>query len=325
MTSTTISNNRIKSIDSFRGVIVCLMVIVNFIRGIEWIPALLKHAPSGKVTFVDLIAPAFIFIIGLTYPLSFSRRKMKFGQRAAIDHFIKRGLSLIGIEVVFYLYVQLFFDYTEPVVWNTLSIIGFLTLVSIPFINLRSWIKLLIGLGLIIFHQFIPLAKYGAKISEVGGGAYSLAGWASLIFMSLFMSDLFFKDKEKPQKKVYLISGIIFTIIGIISGKQILYIRDGISLSLCFLSIGVISLFFYIFHLLSSKIENFFNIFIPWGKNPLSIFILSLLFLPFNIIYQDSYIFTEPNWFLALYFVGYMAFLLGMIYIFEKKNIILKA
>ena len=98
-----IIDERLKSIDSFRGMIIIAMVIVNFLKVLSWIPSFLKHASPGGVTFVDIIAPAFIFIVGLTYPLSYNKRKKEYGKKNAVNHAVQRSLSLIGIEVLFYL------------------------------------------------------------------------------------------------------------------------------------------------------------------------------------------------------------------------------
>jgi predicted acyltransferase len=40
-----------------------IMVIVNYISGINIVPAFLKHAPEIGLTVTDLVAPAFIFAI----------------------------------------------------------------------------------------------------------------------------------------------------------------------------------------------------------------------------------------------------------------------
>jgi predicted acyltransferase len=68
------STKRIPSIDQFRGFAILTMVLANYMGGVSLIPAWLKHAPDIGLTVIDLIAPFFIFAIGLTYELSFHRR-----------------------------------------------------------------------------------------------------------------------------------------------------------------------------------------------------------------------------------------------------------
>ena len=65
---------RIASIDQFRGFAISAMVLANYLAGVHCVPVWLKHAPDVGLTVADLIAPFFIFAIGLTYGLSARRR-----------------------------------------------------------------------------------------------------------------------------------------------------------------------------------------------------------------------------------------------------------
>lgn len=66
--------NRIASIDQFRGFAILTMVLVNYLGGVQLSPVWLQHAPDIGLTFPDLVAPLFIFAIGLTFGMSFHRR-----------------------------------------------------------------------------------------------------------------------------------------------------------------------------------------------------------------------------------------------------------
>ena len=63
--------NRIEAIDQYRGIAIILMVIANYLFDVTTIPGWLKHAPDIGLTVIDLIAPFFIFAIGLTYGASY--------------------------------------------------------------------------------------------------------------------------------------------------------------------------------------------------------------------------------------------------------------
>ena len=49
----------------FRGLAIVLMILANFLAGAAVVPGWLKHAPDAGLTVIDLIAPFFIFAIGL--------------------------------------------------------------------------------------------------------------------------------------------------------------------------------------------------------------------------------------------------------------------
>jgi heparan-alpha-glucosaminide N-acetyltransferase len=67
---------RLLSLDAFRGLVIAGMIFVNFIGEMPDIPAWLKHAPSTEdtITVPDLVFPAFLFITGVSIPLSLEKR-----------------------------------------------------------------------------------------------------------------------------------------------------------------------------------------------------------------------------------------------------------
>jgi len=98
-------NKRIASIDVFRGLTILAMVFVNDLASVTDIPIWMKHAAEGtdSMTFVDLVFPAFLFIVGMSVPFAFSRR-MERGEthRQLWIHLLVRagGLVLLGVLMV---------------------------------------------------------------------------------------------------------------------------------------------------------------------------------------------------------------------------------
>ncbi|MBE3065438.1 MAG: DUF1624 domain-containing protein [Spirochaetes bacterium] len=70
---------RSEAVDKYRGLAIILMVIANHLADIASVPAGLKHAPDVGLTPIDLIAPFFIFAIGLTYGPSYRGRLSRDG------------------------------------------------------------------------------------------------------------------------------------------------------------------------------------------------------------------------------------------------------
>ena len=92
----TPASQRIEAIDQFRGFAIILMVIFNSAMSVQTLPAWFKHSEDIGLTFPDIGTPSFVFAIGLTYGLSFQRRRDRQGLPATIGHFIRRYLSFIG-------------------------------------------------------------------------------------------------------------------------------------------------------------------------------------------------------------------------------------
>lgn len=102
---------RITSIDAMRGFVMFLMIVVNDLVGISHtiIPWWMKHYAEMQpppvvrngMTFVDLIFPAFLFIVGMSIPFALGKRLQK-GEpwHHLLMHVILRTLSLLLLEVL---------------------------------------------------------------------------------------------------------------------------------------------------------------------------------------------------------------------------------
>lgn len=96
---------RIESIDVIRGLTILVMIFVNDIAGVPGTPAWMRHMPgnSNGMTFVDLVFPAFLFIVGMSVPFSIGRRIEKDNNLwPTWKHIIVRvfGLLILGFYMV---------------------------------------------------------------------------------------------------------------------------------------------------------------------------------------------------------------------------------
>lgn len=111
------------SIDRFRGIITFLMIFFQMIGHFNNLGVLTHfcvHAPNflidlpgniqkaidgiyilPNMTVADIIAPAFMFAIGLTFIPAYNRRKEKHGKKKAVTNLIGKYLMLVGIGVLF--------------------------------------------------------------------------------------------------------------------------------------------------------------------------------------------------------------------------------
>ena len=100
-----LSNQRILSIDAFRGITILVMIFVNELAGIRDIPQWLKHMPADAdaMTFVDAVFPAFLFIVGMSIPFAINSRLAKgdsFWQLQQHILFRTLGLLVLGFFMV---------------------------------------------------------------------------------------------------------------------------------------------------------------------------------------------------------------------------------
>ncbi|SFS21082.1 Predicted acyltransferase [Granulicella pectinivorans] len=94
---------RIASIDIFRGLTMMVMIFVNELAEVKGLPAWTYHMP-GKVnamTYVDMVFPIFLFIMGLSLPLAVQQRLKKNASAPALWlHIVLRSAALILIGLV---------------------------------------------------------------------------------------------------------------------------------------------------------------------------------------------------------------------------------
>ena len=94
-------NERLLSLDVFRGITIAGMILVNNPGSWSTIYPPLKHAAWHGVTPTDLIFPFFLFIVGVAVTLSLSKRKEKGAdQKKLILQILKRSATLFVLGLI---------------------------------------------------------------------------------------------------------------------------------------------------------------------------------------------------------------------------------
>jgi heparan-alpha-glucosaminide N-acetyltransferase len=107
MTNTSVGNtlppSRILSVDIFRGLTMLVMIFVNDVSSVKGLPWWTYHMPSNVngMTYVDVVFPAFLFIVGMAIPLAIKRRVEKGDSPLQLwKHILLRSLGLVVLGLL---------------------------------------------------------------------------------------------------------------------------------------------------------------------------------------------------------------------------------
>ena len=278
-------NTRNTAIDRFRGAAVLLMVLVDYLGGVNVVPAFLKHAPDVGFTTADLVAPMFIFAIGLTYGASFKKRFTAEGrrayQRAATRYFAILGIGALlsagGTAVA-----------GQPSAWGVLQAIGVAGLITLVFIRLNSWARLGIGLLLLGLYQLgLDLWAKEAVLHTSHGGFFGAVSWSAMLILATVLAD-FYRKGFKHFLRACLVAAVLAVIAALLTPVS----KNRVSASYVLVTLALSGFLFLLFERVSSRLSGKNGFLVWWGENPLALYILHLLVL--GLIELPS-----PRWFYA--------------------------
>ncbi|MBP7281416.1 MAG: DUF5009 domain-containing protein [Leptospiraceae bacterium] len=178
------ANNRILSLDVFRGITIFAMLIVNNPGSWGHIYPVFKHAKWHGFMGADWIFPFFIFIIGFAIPISISHQRSK-GKSlfVVLGRILKRSIFLFLLGI----FLNAFPDFN----WGNVRIPGVLQRIALVYLFSavlflflkQKWILVLSGFFLFIHWIVltkIPVPSIGEPSLEMGK---NLAGWIDSFVM----------------------------------------------------------------------------------------------------------------------------------------------
>lgn len=183
-----LSTDRILSIDAFRGITIIVMVFVNELAGIRDIPAWMKHMPANAdaMSFVDVVFPAFLFIVGMSIPFAINSRLAKGDSFIQLQqHILFRSLGLL---VLGFFIVNAEDGYNEALMgisinaWALLFFGAVIIIWKVYYNTSKTMVYILRAIGFIVLIAlaFIYKGENGEHITPQWWGILGLIGWAYL-------------------------------------------------------------------------------------------------------------------------------------------------
>ncbi len=310
---------RINAIDQFRGFAILLMVLADYFNNINTIPAWLKHASDIGYTVIDLVAPLFVFAIGLTYGMSFRRRLSLNGGWRTYNHFFSRNLALIGLGFLITLGGVLSANYPPTANWGLLQALGAAGLITLPLIHIKARYRWIIGLTLLVIFQVMLDRYWLDEVSNaVHNGPQGALSWGAMLIIATSMGDLYQDQKSGPRLFPWL--SLIILVIGSLLAFYVPISKHRASASFVFVSLGLSGIIFFIFHLLDNRYRFSIPILTDWGKNPLLLYILHGLILGIFVLPPYPGWYFEAHLWLVVFQAAALVAILSWIGLFFNRR-----
>jgi len=225
MTRLEMPSGRLESLDAFRGLTIAGMILVNNPGSWSHVYPPLLHAEWHGWTPTDLIFPFFLFIVGVSMPLSFGKRMARGDSRKELmGHVLLRSLILFGLGIFMAAFPR--FDILNVRIMGVLQRIGLVYLFAAPaflFLSrkMRGLALAVLLLGYWALLTLVPVPGYGpGDLSPEGNlGAY---------LDRLILGDHLWREMWDPEGLLSTLPAIGTTLLGIHAGE---WIRDTASRS----------------------------------------------------------------------------------------------
>jgi predicted acyltransferase len=174
---------RVVSVDVLRGVVMFLMLFVNDVASVKSAPAWMKHIHPGSadgMTFVDVVFPAFLFIVGMSIPLALRNRIAKGDATWKLTlHALVRGATLLILGVFMVNMESRDHAGWRAGLWPALVYVAALAAcVRIPRFSLGARVAGAVGLAVL---AWLYSAEGGGWFRTSWWGILGLIGWAYLV------------------------------------------------------------------------------------------------------------------------------------------------
>lgn len=224
------TGERLVSLDFFRGATVAAMILVNNPGSWSHIYGPLKHAPWHGWTPTDLIFPFFLFIVGVSIVLAFSKAEAKGALKSdLLKKSLIRGAKIFGLGLALAAFPYLTFNPEFGLSSNLIDIriLGVLQRIAICYVvaallylytspktQLYSLAGILVSYWLMMMH--LPVPGYGS--GAIDAADTNLASYIDQIILAGHM----WQSNWDPEGLLSTLPAIGTTIIGMCTGRMLI-------------------------------------------------------------------------------------------------------
>jgi uncharacterized membrane protein len=145
----TMPLERYWEIDAVRGIAVVTMIIFHSAFDLSFFGIMPLNVSSGFLRMLAyLTASTFIFLVGVSFTISYARAERRLTPRALRFKYVQRGLTIFGYGLIITFITWLFLP-SGTIFFGILHFIGIAILIAPFFVGLRT-INLILGLACVI-------------------------------------------------------------------------------------------------------------------------------------------------------------------------------
>ncbi|MBP7088954.1 MAG: hypothetical protein KBB01_06645 [Candidatus Omnitrophica bacterium] len=235
-------NERWPWLDVARGIMIFLMIISSLVSRFDYVSGFYKHAPTGSISIIDIGTATFIFIMGISAYVSFSKRQREKGTMKALVHHLHH-YTFIGLLAVVQLVIEMLIG-TPKIWWKVWDVLPTLAMVGvwiIPFIIIKDmkWrntasiagtvVYCILGYALFItlpikHNNYILNATHNLfwmNRAGVHGGLFGSAGYALIAVWAYNLTAILYTIlviQKNPLKGLFhwITTGVVLLFVGLI-------------------------------------------------------------------------------------------------------------
>lgn len=228
---------RLIFLDAMRGFTIAAMILVNFPGNEAHVFSPLQHSTWNGLTPTDLIAPFFLFIVGISIVLSYSKHRYANDKRALYSKIIWRSVKLYALGI--FLNLLPAFDFTDLRYTGVLPRIALVFLpCAILYLNTTFRQQLYTGIGILVAYwlamTLIPTPGVGEVMLEPG---VNLAAWID----GKFLPGKMWQGTWDPEGILSTFPAIVSGISGLLAGHLLTSARISSDKVIYLMIIGLIS------------------------------------------------------------------------------------
>lgn len=208
--------HRLISLDAMRGFTIAAMIVANFPGSEEFVYFTLRHSRWNGLSFTDLIAPFFLFIVGVSIVLAYARKRSDGSPKGPlIQKIVLRSLKIFAVGMFLNLLPD--FDFATLRWTGTLHRIAIVFLVC-ALLFLRTswkqqlWVAVLTLVAYWLAMTQIPTPDVGRVVLEPG---QNLAAWLDRRYLPGRM----WQGTWDPEGILSTFPSIVTGILGMLAGR----------------------------------------------------------------------------------------------------------